>query len=288
MKEKIKGALLDLLFYSIAFTIALIPFIFIDNKLLATAVFTAIATFILFIFSIPFKDVSIYDPYWSVAPLVMLLINMIKYHLWNINSFILLIVIGFWSIRLTINWLITYKGLGHEDWRYAMYRNKYPAFIFQVISFVGLHFVPTIVVYLGMVNALFAIEVSEFSYFSIIGIVISLLATILEIISDKAVHQFLKDHAGEKRCCNYSVWKYSRHPNYLGEMSFWLGLFLYFIFIRLDVWYFGLGFLTIIILFLVVSIPMMERHNKERRIDYEEYKATTSVLLLLPRRKPKQ
>jgi steroid 5-alpha reductase family enzyme len=212
---------------------------------------------------------------------------MIKYNLWNVNSFILLGIIGFWSLRLTINWLITYKGVGHEDWRYAMYRQKYPPFIFQVISFVGLHFVPTIVVYAGMVCVLFTIEVAVFSYLSIIGIVVSVLATILEIVSDDAVHRFLKDHAGEKRCCNYSVWKYSRHPNYLGELLFWIGLFLYFLFARMSTWYFGLGFLTIVILFLSISIPMMEKHNKERRVDYEEYKATTSVLFLLPRRKQK-
>ena len=43
--------------------------------------------------------------------------------------------------------------------------------------------------------------------------------------------------------------------------------------------------LFFIALFLFVSIPMMEKHNAERRIDYAEYKEKTSMLLLLPNRK---
>ncbi|MBO7549124.1 MAG: DUF1295 domain-containing protein, partial [Clostridia bacterium] len=74
-------------------------------------------------------------------------------------------------------------------------------------------------------------------------------------------------------------------PNYLGEMSFWTGLYIYFLAATPGIWYKGLAFLSIIALFLSVSIPMMEKHNAERRIDYEEYKAKTSMLLLLPPKK---
>ena len=287
MREKIKGLLLDLLIYIMAFGVGIIPFVFIESMVLATFIFTAIATFIIYLFSICFKDVSIYDPYWSVAPVVMILINMIKYHLWTINAFFILILVLIWSLRLTINWFITYKGLGNEDWRYKKYREKYKPFIFQIISFTGLHFIPTIVVFLGLISGLFAIRENEFSYLSLVGAVIMVMAVYLEFLSDKTIHEFLKEHQGEKKTCNISVWKYSRHPNYLGEMSFWTGLFIYFVFACPSIWYYGLGFLSIILLFLVVSIPLMEHHNMERRIDYQEYKEKTSMLLILPNKKDK-
>ena len=47
----------------------------------------------------------------------------------------------------------------------------------------------------------------------------------------------------------------------------------------------GLGFLAVVLLFLTVSIPMMERHNEQRRADYAAYKKRTSMLLLLPPKK---
>ncbi|MBR3196614.1 MAG: DUF1295 domain-containing protein [Clostridia bacterium] len=285
MKEKNKGMLVDLAVYAAAFAAGLVPYLLLDDMFAATAVFTAAATVIVFIASCVFSDVSVYDPYWSVAPPVMLLLNMIRYRLWNVNSLILFCIVMLWAVRLTGNWYVTYKGIGNEDWRYAMYRKRYPSLLFHLISFTGLHFVPTIVVYLGLVSGLFAIREKAFAPLSMIGAAVMLAAVLLEFVSDRAIHRFLREHEGEHRTCDISVWKYSRHPNYLGEMSFWTGMYLYFAACCPRQWYRGLGFLSIILLFLVVSIPMMEKHNMQRRADYEAYKARTSVLIPLPNRK---
>ncbi len=282
-----KGLFIDVVAYLGAFGIGVIPFLFIDNMFAAVAAFTAVATAVLFIVTVVFSDVSIYDPYWSVAPPVLVLASMIKYGLWNVNALVVFALILLWSIRLTGNWLKTYKGIGREDWRYAMYRKKYSPFVFQTISFVGLLFVPTIVVYAGLVSALLVIRERGFAPLSSIGILVMVAAVLLAFFADRAIHRFLREHKGEGRTCNLSVWKYSRHPNYLGEMSFWVGLYLYFVARCPSIWYQGLGFLSIIALFLSVSIPMMEKHNGERRVDYAEYKAKTSMLLLLPPKKKK-
>ena len=282
--DRVKGIFVDAVAYLVACGIGGLFFFHIDHLLVATAVFTATATLVLFLVSAFFSDVSVYDPYWSVAPPVMMVLVLLKYRIWNVNAAIVLILIAVWSVRLTANWLYTYRGLGHEDWRYRMYREKCSPVLFQLISFVGLHFVPTLVVYAGMISGFLAVQESAFSPWSVIGIAVMVGAVGLEYVSDHAIHGFLREHAGEHKTCAVSVWKYSRHPNYLGEMAFWTGLYLFFVAVRPDAWYMGLGFLSIIGLFLVVSIPMMERHNTERRADYPEYKRTTSMLLLLPKK----
>ena len=285
MSEKRKGLLFNAAIYLASFGIAAIPFSAIDDILAASAVFTAVETLAVFFASCALNDVSVYDPYWSVEPPVILLLAMIKYSLWNVNSFIILGAVTLWAVRLTANWYVTYRGIGHEDWRYARYREKLPTPLFLLVSFFGLHFVPTVVVYLGLVNGLLAIREESFSPLSLIGLAIMIAAVALEFVSDRAIHGFLREHKGERRTCDVSVWKYSRHPNYLGEMSFWTGLFVYYAALCPDRWYLGAGFVTIIVLFLIVSIPMMEKHNAERRPDYTEYKKRTSMLFLLPRRK---
>ena len=284
MKEKTKGVLIDAVVYLVAFGVAAVPFIFIENIFGATAAFTATATLVVFIASCIFSDVSVYDPYWSVAPPVMMIADMIKYRIFTVNAFILPAVVLVWAVRLTANWYITYKGVGHEDWRYAQYRERFKTPMFLFISFTGLHFVPTIVVYAGLVGGIFAMQSEDFSPLSLIGVSVMLGAVALEFFSDRAIHKFLREHRGERRTCDVSVWRYSRHPNYLGEMSFWTGMFIYFVATRPDIWYCGLGFLAVIALFLSVSIPMMEKHNAARRADYAEYKAKTSMLLILPRK----
>ncbi|MBR5366431.1 MAG: DUF1295 domain-containing protein [Clostridia bacterium] len=280
-----KGLVVDGIAYLCAFGAGAVPFLLIGNPFAAAAAFTATATAVLYLFSVVFSDVSIYDPYWSAAPPVMLLAVVIRFGFWNVNAVLILALIVLWSFRLTANWLSTYRGLGHEDWRYAMYREKYPPLVFQMISFFGLHFVPTAVVYAGLVSGLLAIRETGFAPLSVVGILVMIGAVLLEFSADRAIHRFLREHGGEGRTCDVSVWRYSRHPNYLGEISFWIGLYLYFAALRPDIWYMGLGFLAVVLLFLTVSIPMMERHNEQRRTDYAAYKKRTSMLLLLPPKK---
>ena len=282
MSEKRKGLLCDAAIYAFAFAAASFPFRAIDNLFASAAVFTSVATVMIFIASCVLRDVSVYDPYWSVAPVVILAACMVKYRLYTVNAFVVLSILVFWSVRLTGNWYYTYKGIGHEDWRYSQYRERSKAPVFYLISFFGLHFIPTAVVYGGMISALYAAKAEGFSPHSAVGAAVMIGAVLLEYISDRAIHRFLREHKGERRTCDISLWRYSRHPNYLGEMLFWTGLYLYFLPLRPDVWYRGLWFLSIILLFLFVSIPMMEKHNEERRPDYAEYKAKTSMLLLLP------
>lgn len=282
MKEKTRGIILNIILYIAAFAIALIPFIRIENIFASLAAFTATATLVIYIVTCFYPDTSLYDPYWSVAPPVMLVIAIIKYKLYNANAFFITLFVFVWALRLTANWAATYKGLGHEDWRYAKYRQKYGKLTFALINFAGLQFIPTIVVYAGLVGAIFSIQVETFTPKVFVGLIVMLAGTGLEYVSDKAIHEFLRENSGKKLTCRKSIWKYTRHPNYLGELMFWCGIFLVFLALRRDIWYYGLGFLLIIALFLFISIPMMEKHNMERRVDYEDYKAKTSMLIPLP------
>ena len=74
MKEKTKGLLVDAGVYLLAFGAGIIPFVYIENVLLAVAALTAVATAVIFVFSTALSDVSVYDPYWSVAPVVILFV----------------------------------------------------------------------------------------------------------------------------------------------------------------------------------------------------------------------
>ena len=288
MTKKTKGLLFNLLLYAAAFTAGAVPFALIDGLLLAEAVFTATATLVIFTVTCIVPDTSLYDPYWSVAPVVMLLLAMVKYRLFSVNAILFLTAVCLWSIRLTGNWALTYKGLLHEDWRYRQYREKCSPLGFFVINFAGLQFIPTVVVYLGLVGGFGVLQTPGFDPRILIGLAVMLTGVLLEFVSDRAIHRFLREHAGEGRTCDVSVWRWSRHPNYLGELTFWLGVFLCYLLTGAGKWYLGLGFLSIYILFFSVSIPMMEKHNLERRADYAAYRARTSVLLPLPQKKEKR
>jgi len=285
MQAKTKGLLVNLLLYAVAFAVGAVPFSKIDDLLLAEAVFTAAATMVIFLVTCFIPDTSLYDPYWSVAPVVMLLLAMVKYRLFSINAILFFVCVCLWSIRLTGNWALTYKGLCREDWRYRRYREKLSPVGFFLINFAGLQYIPTIVVYLGLVGGFGVLQTEGFDPRLLAGLAVMLTGVALELVSDRAIHRFLREHGGEGRTCDASIWRWSRHPNYLGELTFWLGVFLCYLLTGAGKWYLGLGFLSIFALFLFVSIPMMEKHNLERRSDYEAYRARTSVLIPLPPKK---
>ena len=72
----------------------------------------AAATVATFIFSLIFGNASVYDPYWSVQPPVILVAFAIGRKL-TLLGVLLLVVVSFWAIRLTANWAYTFGNLTH-------------------------------------------------------------------------------------------------------------------------------------------------------------------------------
>ena len=235
----------------------------------------AAATAATFIFSVIFKNASVYDPYWSVQPPVILIAFSIGKRL-TLLGVLLIVTVSFWALRLTANWAYTFKGLNHQDWRYTMLKEKTGIF-YPFINFVGIHMVPTLVVYACILPAVYAIK-EELSANppSIIFLCLSVFAAVMQGISDIQMHKFRKSHSGE--FIRTGVWKYSRHPNYLGEILMWWGVGLSVVSASFDAWYFIFGAVLNTLLFLLVSIPMADG-RQSRKAGFYEYKKQTRMLL---------
>ena len=67
------------------------------------------ATVATFAFSLIFKNASVYDPYRSVQPPVILVAFAVGKELTALG-FLLLLVVSFWAIRLTANWAYTFAN----------------------------------------------------------------------------------------------------------------------------------------------------------------------------------
>ena len=84
------------------------------------------ATVAVFGFSVLFDKLEFYDPYWSVAPMVIapvLAIGHVPGVPFAREATVVLLVLA-WGARLTFNWARGWQGLTHEDWRYADHRGK--------------------------------------------------------------------------------------------------------------------------------------------------------------------
>ena len=109
---------------AIALQLVLFNVINIENIYLKIFIVDLIATIFVFIFSLIFGNSSIYDPYWSVEPLVIvvLLMSQNKINFPVVISFGVVFIL--WGLRLTLNWALSFKDLTKQDWRYTMLKEK--------------------------------------------------------------------------------------------------------------------------------------------------------------------
>ncbi len=233
----------------------------------------AAATVLVFIFSLIFRNASVYDPYWSVQPPVIVTAFAL-YDGVSLFGVLLLFAIWFWAIRLTANWAYTFHGLCHQDWRYTMLRQKTGVF-YPVINFIGIHMVPTLVVYLCTLPAVYAIVYDcPITPLSALFCLTAVLSATLQGISDIQMQAFRRQKSGG--FIRVGVWKYCRHPNYLGEILMWWSIGLA-VFASVHSWPLLIGALSNTLLFLFVSIPMADG-RQSKKPGWDAYKKQTRVL----------
>lgn len=282
MNKKCKGLLILLFSYIIAFIIGLISFkLFEDNLPIIWNILIAnvVSTIVIYIIGCIYKTASIYDPYWSIQTVVIYICLMIYYKTINVGNVIFLICILFWAIRLTYNFIHGFNDISYIDWRYKMLKEKTNK-LYPIVNLLGIHLVPTLIVYFASIPSfLYVINNNDFELINVVGLLIMILATLLELISDYNMIQFKKVRKDKNEIINIGLWKYSRHPNYLGEILFWYGVALTFILSNVSLWYVIIGAILNTLLFVFISIPMAENHLSSYKENYSEYIQSTRMLL---------
>lgn len=238
-----------------------------------------VATALTFVFSLIFKNASVYDPYWSVQPPVILVAFAVEREL-TFLGILLLITVCFWAIRLTANWAYTFTNLYHQDWRYTMLKEKTGAF-YPFINFVGIHMVPTLVVYGCILPAAYAVrEGLEANPLSVLFLCVSIGAATMQGVADYQMHKFRNDRTSP--FIRVGLWRYSRHPNYLGEILMWWGVALAVVCAAPEAKVLLSGAVANTVLFFSVSIPMADG-RQSRKEGFAEYKKQTRMLLPIKR-----
>ncbi|MCF3940049.1 DUF1295 domain-containing protein [Gordonia tangerina] len=251
---------------------------------LDTLIADLLATVVIFGFSRVHHNSSFYDAYWSVIPPLLL-----GYWWWqsdlgvdDLRTWLLFIVVAVWAVRLTANWVGTYPGLHHEDWRYAQLRADAGRWELPVDLF-AIHVIPTLQVFAGMVPAYVAVThpAQGPTWLVVVAFLVGLSAVGLETIADGQLRRFVRSARGGD-VMDRGVWGWSRHPNYFGEFSFWFSLALFGVAASpADAWWLFIGAAVMLALFEGASIPMMERRSLARRPGYQ------SVIDRVPRFVPR-
>jgi len=258
------------------------------SLLLDAFIADVLATLVIFIFSRAYRNSSFYDAFWSVIPPLLLV------YWWaagplgldSLRCWLVAIVVVYWAVRLTGNWVYGFPGLHHEDWRYPLLRDGAGRWEF-VADLFGIHLIPTVQVFLGMLPVYIAVTTpgDGLVWLSWIAFVIGIAAVTLELVADTQMHRFVAAKQ-PGAVMDQGLWAWSRHPNYLGEISFWLSMALFGVAASPgDWWWLFVGVVAMVAMFLGASIPLMEKRSLERRPHYQEVINRVPKLIPRPPRK---
>jgi steroid 5-alpha reductase family enzyme len=234
-------------------------------------------------FSVPLRDASLVDRVWGMGFIVIALAW------WWLSgtpavAWVMLIPVLLWGLRLSAH--ITWRNWGHgEDARYTAMREDRSDFAFAVRSLFTIFWLQGALVGVIALPMFASVRGGEPLWALVwLGWAVWLFGFLYESIGDWQLARFKADPAHRGQVMDRGLWRYSRHPNYFGEIVLWLGYGL--IGLAFGGWWALPSVALMIFLILRVSgVTLLDRHMSESRPGYREYAARTNALIPGPPRR---
>jgi steroid 5-alpha reductase family enzyme len=234
-----------------------------------------------FLVALKLRRNDVADVAWGAGFIVLALAGQFAAAAISIRGLLVLALVIIWGVRLSLHIGLRNRGKS-EDARYRKWREEWGAHatvraFFQVFLLQGF----LAVVILFPVTYILAHQGFDVTWLDAMGIAVWLMGFAFEAIGDLQLAQFKNVPGNRGRVITSGLWKYTRHPNYFGEVTLWWGVWL----IACSApggWKTVFGPATITALILLVSgIPLLER-KYEGNLEFKEYQRRTSAFFPLP------
>lgn len=264
-----------------------------DPLAIRSALAAFAATGVLWLIGLLKRNPSVFDPYWSIAPVPVVAAwacDPASAAAVPARQLVVVALVSAWALRLTWHFLCTFPGLAHEDWRYTDMRRS-SGRLFPLVNLLVLHLIPTAMLGLAVAAAYPALVTGTrpLGLLDLIAGLVTLAAILLEATSDRIMRAFRASPHAPGEVCETGPWAHARHPNYLGELGFWWGLYLFSVAAdatgRALEWA-AIGPLVITSLLVFYSAPALDRRLAARSPAYRDYMRRVPSLLPMLRRPP--
>ena len=215
------ASLKELIFAGIAFTVTYSIAIATNLDIVINAVLLAfIIQWILFIPAYLLQTEKFFDISGSITYISVVsycFFNNYDLENLNIGNVILSIIIIVWALRLGSFLFIRIKKAG-EDIRFREIK-KSPTRFFMTWTLQGMWV--SLCSACALAGIAKGIIINSYFYF---GLAVFLIGFIIEIIADNQKTKFRSDPENKDKFIDSGLWKFSRHPNYMGEILLWSGI----------------------------------------------------------------
>lgn len=237
-----------------------------------------------FVVSLFLKRNDIADVAWGLGFIVVAFSAFFFSDEHSIRQLVALTLVSLWGLRLSLHIYLRNRGK-KEDYRYSAWRKAWGKWFylrsyFQVYVFQGI----MLFLIISPVLVIMRFGGPELGLLDVFGVLVWWTGFFFESVGDMQLTRFLKDKKNKGKLMQSGLWKYTRHPNYFGEVLGWWGIFVIALSVPYGI-YSVIGPLTITVLILKVSgIPLLEKKMKEHP-DFKEYSRRVSVFFPLPQKK---
>ena len=183
-----------------------------------------------------------------------------------------------WGFRLFWHIYRRFRRSSKQDERYTALMSRWPNNYRGLQTFTKIFLVQALLATtISLPVILIHFYKPDMTTVAAIGLAIWVFGFVCEVVADRQLKQFLQKPHGE--LMTSGLWRYSRHPNYFGEVTMWWGIAL--IACTTPLWWLGLvGAATITVLICFVSgLPPAEARASTKK-GWREHKAKTSPLIL--------
>lgn len=237
---------------------------------------------LLWLFGVLRGNPRVFDPFWSVAPIAVVAAwaaDPASAAAVPTRQFLVVALVSVWGLRLTYHWWRTFESLEHEDWRYADMRRA-SGRLFPLVNLIVIHLLPTLMLLLACAAAYPALVTGTrpFGALDVLAALFTLAAILLEARADRIMRAFRAERR-PGQICEAGPWGWLRHPNYLGELCFWWGLYLCSVAAEPEAEWAALGPLVITAMLIFYSAPALDRRLAARYPAYRTYMRRVPSLL---------
>jgi steroid 5-alpha reductase family enzyme len=242
----------------------------------------------LWLLSLRLRDVSIVDPAWGPAFVLVALVAALTGGGCAGRRWLLLGLTAIWGLRLGAYLLVRKLREPAEDRRYAEIRERRgDAFVrWSLVGIFGLQGLLVLIVSLPIQVA--AGRGGSLTAAIAPGLVLFAVGLGFETTGDEQLRRFKADPANRGQVMDRGLWRYTRHPNYFGDFCVWWGLWLVALTAGGTWWTFVGPVVMSTLLIRVSGKALLERDMAQRRPGYADYVARTSGFIPRPPRRPER
>ena len=160
-----------------------------------------------------------FDITGSLTYIVLVLLAGLLSGLADARSYLVMLLVLVWAGRLG-SFLFMRVHRAGKDARFDEIKSSFPRFL-QTWTLQALWIVFTLAAALVVLTSTTRLALGVYAY---IGLAVWLFGFAFEAIADAQKSAFRKDPKNKGKFINNGLWSWSRHPNYFGEITLWVGM----------------------------------------------------------------